>query len=178
MPCLKGTREIQLSNGGFTLIDEEDYERKFVYRYAPDLETSIWIADRNWRKSSRSGFPYVTSSISIDGKGHNIMIHRLIVGAKYGQNVKHKNSCRLDNRRSNLCLSEAASMFKGVCFSKSRSHQAKPWVAQTYLLGRTIHIGWYGTEREAAIAYDAKAAQLFGSYEVMNGWIKQKELTK
>lgn len=66
-----------------------------------------------------------------DGKMHTRKLHRLILGAKPGQEVDHKNRNKLDNRRSNIWICTRSENLrnkaswgrwpiKGVTFDKNR----------------------------------------------------------
>lgn len=93
------TVTIQLSNGGETLIDEEDYELISKYR---------WRADRMRQKTARP-FVYARayhSSTYANGKQRNrdIYMHRWIMGEPEGKMIDHINGDTLDNRRQNLAV--------------------------------------------------------------------------
>jgi len=105
------------------------------------------------------------------------MLHRLIVGAPVGEVVDHINGDTLDNRRSNLRVCSRAenlwnagkrrhntSGFKGVCFDKRDGR----WYARIRAVGRVHDLGRYKTAEEAAMAYDAKAAELHGPFARLN----------
>jgi len=67
-------------------------------------------------------------------------------------------SQQLANRRKPL--TGASSKYKGVHWNKSDG----VWVAQLGFSGRTIHIGSFANEIDAAKAYDAAAIKYFGEY--------------
>ena len=56
------------------------------------------------------------------------------------------------------------SRFKGV----SKHSQNTSWVAQIHQQGRTLNLGSFRTEQEAARRYDEVAQQLFGEFAVLN----------
>lgn len=56
------------------------------------------------------------------------------------------------------------SKYVGVCRPKDR----KRWVATISYMGKGIYIGTYITEKEAAIAYNNKALELFGNNAILN----------
>lgn len=56
------------------------------------------------------------------------------------------------------------SIYKGVIYRKDR----KRWYASIQKDKKKIHIGSYATEREAGIAYNNKAKELFGKFAKLN----------
>jgi hypothetical protein len=87
--------------------------------------------------------------------------------------VDHINHDIADNRLSNLrvCTHQqnlfnrvpnknARSKYKGVGWHKHSNR----WMAKIGLNGRHIHIGYFDNEYEAALAYNEKAAQLYGEF--------------
>lgn len=57
------------------------------------------IKDKVWGWSATNG---VINQKTTNGKNRHVKIHRLIMGARIGQVIDHKNGEKLDNRRSNL----------------------------------------------------------------------------
>jgi len=56
------------------------------------------------------------------------------------------------------------SKYKGVRYDKRRDK----WIAEITYKGKKHYLGAFEDEVEAAQAYDAKAAQLFGQYARLN----------
>ena len=91
-----------------------------------------------------------------DGDGTNNKLSNLRLATSQ-QNSSNQRKCR----------KEATSKYKGV--SKLKRGITKPWRAViSHPTGRSIHIGYYATEDEAAKAYDAKAAELNGQFARRN----------
>lgn len=110
-----------------------------------------------------------------NGRQRSILMHRLILGAPAGSLVDHRDGNGLNNRRSNIRLCdhrenglnrgpnrESASQYKGVWCRKNR------WKAAIQISGKTIHLGTFATEEDAARAYDAKALELHGEFARLN----------
>jgi len=104
-------------------------------------------------------------------------MHRAIMNPPDGTVVDHINRNSLNNRRCNLriCTQKenlrngrpsrrSTSRFKGVYFDK----QTRKWIAKIGYNGKTIHLGSFEDEVEAAKAYDRKAYELFGDFAYLN----------
>ena len=112
------------------------------------------------------------------------LFHRLIMEIHHPElrnnlelQVDHINGNRLDNRKENLRLAtpqqnqmnrkshrNSTSKYKGVSWDKSRNK----WRALIMIDNKYKHIGRYQDEREAALAYDKAARELFGEYAHLN----------
>jgi HNH endonuclease/AP2 domain len=127
------------------------------------------------------GNGYVVSKI--DDK--IIRLHRLIAARMFLhfdikdpiKQIDHKDTNKLNCRRSNLRLAthnenqrnkliqtNNTSGYKGVSWRKD---QLK-WTAYIKLNGNKIHLGYFATAKEAAIAYNVAAINLFGEYANLN----------
>jgi len=65
----------------------------------------------------------------------------------------------------NVCARGGSSKFKGVTCDKKRPHQWRALIRKNYKLH---HLGRFGTEKEAAMAYNKAAKKLFGSFALLN----------
>ena len=141
--------------GKFALVDDEDYELVNQYR---------------WRINA---YGYAETKV----KKKSIYMHRLIMDAKKGKEVDHINHDKLDNQKSNLRIctrqqnghnqrpqKNGSSQYKGVSYLKT----SKKWQAQITHNNEKIYIGVYKTESQAALAYNAKAKNLFGKFALLN----------
>jgi hypothetical protein len=60
------------------------------------------------------------------------------------------------------------SIYKGVSFCKSKKGTNKKWRAAVQVDKKRRHLGYYETEKEAAIAYDAAACIYHGKFARLN----------
>ena len=154
------TRLIPLSRGLSATIDECDYPL---------------VAGRSWHAvpiRSNLGRYYARA-------GTGTLMHRVLMGLKLGDGlqVDHINMDGLDNRRVNLRVCTNAEnhrngkplcgrKYKG-CYRNSNI-EGKQWVARIKHNQQTLTIGYYGTEIEAAMAYDVRALELGGEFARLN----------
>lgn len=138
------------------LIDADDY----------DLVCSMsWEAHR---KNSGSDSYRVRST----KRGGQTYLHRFILRPPTDIQVDHINHDSLDNRRSNLrictlaqnCMNSAkrggSSRYKGVYFYKKTSK----WAARIKSFGKTIYLGYFTEEVDAARAYNRAAEILYKDF--------------
>ena len=97
---------------------------------------------------------------------------------EYGYEVKtdHKDGNTLNNQKYNLRLCTCqqngfnrkatvrTSKFKGV----RKIQRSSKWETDIWFNGKSIYIGSYTTEEDAAIAYNKKAVELFGEFARLN----------
>lgn len=81
--------QLKLTNRGYCLIDEEDYDM---------------IKEYKWRMVATGPYqlPYVSTDAIINGKRTTMYLHRLLMDHPKGKVIHHINGDGLDNRRSNL----------------------------------------------------------------------------
>ena len=147
------------------LIDEEDEALWEKYN---------WIVVNDCRNY------YLQTNKRENNKNKTLRFHRIILKAPKGIIVDHINGNGLDNRKSNLrtCttsqngmnrrkqLKETTSKYKGV--TKDRREKVNlPWRMSIYK-NKDIYIKYFKTENEAALAYNAKAKELFGEFTLLN----------
>lgn len=138
----EGLITIPLTRGLTAICDEADH---------------AIVCGRLWAAAWRHGLWYAA-----DGRGY---MHRAIMATPSGSEADHLNGDGLDNRRANLRNCDhvenmrnwhrargKSSRYRGVYFRSGR------WSAQIYLHSRTVVVGSFATEEEAAAAYDAVAA--------------------
>jgi len=167
-------RRIVLNRGRFAMVDADDYDR---------------LARHRWYCIGSGGYLYAKRS-----EGNRLIkMHRDILAPPAEMYVDHKNHNTLDNRKSNLRIctpaqncynrlpsEKGSSRYKGVYWHSG----SKKWAAVIGLNNRLIHIGCFDYELDAAIAYDDRAAELFGEFAALNcqyrpelaQWLKETRL--
>jgi hypothetical protein len=148
-------REIPLTHGRVALVDAHDYDFLSVFKW-----------HLNWHG-------YAVREVNIHGFRTLVGMHRYVMLPDPGQDTDHVNGDKLDNRRSNLRTchrqentrnvdkrSGGTSRFKGVHWHPG----AQKWRAMICVNKRSIHIGYFSTQEEAAVAYNEKARELFREY--------------
>ena len=139
------------------LVDDEDVERLSAFR---------------WHRK-QSGHVHRSIQRGKIKRG----IHRDVIDAPDGVWVDHINGDPLDNRKVNLRLCDrvgnsrnssskkgSSSSFKGVCWHKA----SRKWQAGIKVNRKSIHLGLFATEQQAAAAYDASAKEHFGEFARLN----------
>ncbi len=140
--------------GCFAIVNDEDFEK---------------ISKHKWRL--KRGYAVATI------KEKDVRMHRLIISPPTGYEIDHINRDRLDNQRNNLRVvphqeniqskkgkEGSSSQYKGV----SLSRQTKKWVAQIQVDGRSIYLGSFQREQDAAKAYNLAAKQYLSEKAYLN----------
>lgn len=156
---------ITTSRGHKIMVDDEDY---------PSMSRIAWHL-------CGPIIAYATTNARHpDGRHTTIKMHRLIMNARPGQCVDHIDGNPLNNQRSNLRFLTAAENGRAKCV-KSRTRkctskyrgvswhpQNRKWRARVFFNYRQHCAGCYGTEIEAAIAYNKRALELGFLPECLN----------
>lgn len=142
----------------------------------PVIESRDWYVDKDG---------YLTSSYYYLGQLRVVRFHRVVVHAKPGQWVDHKDKNRANNRKQNLrCCSYSqnnrnrgqystnTSGVTGVTFDKRR----ECWVATIMYDHKRIFIGRFQNKGDAVLARLEVEIRLFGEFAPQ--WEMYKEITQ
>jgi hypothetical protein len=163
-------KEILLSRGKVTLVDDKDYE---------------WLNRWKWycHKRRKPDEFYAARQEKINDKKQTILMHRVILGLTDRLiQGDHRNGDGLNNQRYNLrkCnnrqnagnskvdvrkKANSTSCYKGVFLNKTRP---SPWIAQISIYGKSTHLGAFKVEIDAAKAYNEAAIKHFGEFAQVN----------
>lgn len=143
---------ITITKNKFAIVDADDFQR---------------LNKLKWQFHSKG--------YAANGK---ILMHRLILDAKKGQQIDHINGDKLDNRKCNLRLctnsqnhmnkpkapKKTSSKYKGVWWCKYK----KRWRVNIKINKKKIHIGDYKNEDDAGQAYNDAAISIFKEFACLN----------
>lgn len=163
-----------------TLIPVTSRKHGTHYAQIDDADYAL-VSPHRWSLHiGYSGVKYALAHIWKDGKRLTVYLHQLIIGHLPGSakdiEIDHWDGDGLNNQRYNLRLAthaqnaanckrhsdKASSRYKGVY-----PHWNK-WTVYIKSNYKLLYVGVYDTEREAALAYDAKARELFGEFARTN----------
>jgi hypothetical protein len=149
-------REIPLTRGHIAIVDDEDFFPLLKWK---------WHSDGRYAR--RADYP----------NRNLIWMHRHILLAPSVLDVDHINGNGFDNRRANIraCLPSEntknrkisknnKSGYKGVIWSK----KGTAWSASIGVNNKRLHLGYYQTKEEAAMAYNNAAKILHGEFAKLN----------
>jgi hypothetical protein len=159
-------RRIALTEGKFTLVDEDVYYRLNNY---------------GWCAKTCFGHTYAIRFVDTPKRGSvMVSLHREIMNAPKGLLVDHKDRNTLDNRRENLRLAtyaqnscncdssidktKTSSRYIGVHLRK----KSGKWVATIRINREKTWLGSYDNEIDAAKAYDTAARKHHGEFARLN----------
>lgn len=161
------TKKIALTQGKFALVDDRDWEWLSQWKWYAMKHGNTWYAARK-----ESGVFRKT-----------VLMHRAIAGPSNDKETDHQDGNGLNNVRSNLRVCSKAenlrnqrlprnnsSGFKGVSWKQKN----QKWVANISSDGKKIHLGYFESPKEAALAYDFAARKMFGDFARTN--FKDKDM--
>lgn len=127
---------------------------------ASNCEKSFFIDKEDFSKINQYKSWRIGKNGYVTTRKEGILLHRLLMNAKKGEYVDHINHNILDNRKSNLRICTNASnnwnkrfkRFVGV--AKTKRNRLNTWRAYITVNKKWIHLGYFKTELEGAIAFN------------------------
>lgn len=148
---------------GYAIVDDNIF--KYLNKY-------------NW-SFSNNGYAYREEFFYLNGlrKKKRILMHREIMKTPKGLSTDHINRNKLDNRVKNLRICNQSqntinstkkmnntSGYKGVYWNTN----LKYWVAEIKKDRKRFSLGYYKDIKDAVLAYNNKAKELFGEFAYIN----------
>lgn len=147
---------VPLTKGALAVIDAED---------AP------LVASWNWHVRTVGRCDYAARSTEVGGVKRVIYMHRVIAGARDGEDVDHADGDGLNNTRDNLRrCTRKQNLANRRAHTGNRQGLKGVWErngsyrASIQIDGKTRHLGPFGTADEAATAYREAAQAAHGEY--------------
>lgn len=173
---MEETKEIQLTRGKVSLVDAADYEWLTRWR---------WRAVRYRRRHEEDVTWYAQRNKPTDGSSNETMMHRLILDAPRGVEVDHRDGDGLRNIRSNIRTAThqenrrnlqhrkrgKKSLYLGVSwYSPQSTWMVRIGTGEREPNGqpRTVTIGYFRDQREAALARDIASRHYFREFAALN----------
>lgn len=159
---------IRLTQGKYAIVDKEDFSELSKHKWYADFVRNNFVAKRDIRKGPTCYSILMHQQImNTFGKGRNVC-------------VDHKNHIRHDNRKTNLraCSlvqnrhnsfpnkNKLRTKYKGVGLQNITKN--KTWQARITVKKKTISLGYFKEEKDAAIAYNNAAKKYFGEFAYLN----------
>lgn len=154
-----------LNQNIFALVDDEDYHRLVGYVWCKIGSDKRFTIARNTLQVTNFGLKPLRIVLANHIMGDTTVI------------FDHKDRNQLNNQKSNLRPSsqsqnscnrdkiwKGTSIYKGVSWSKMNSK----WESRITYNRKTIRIGFFDNEIEAAWAYNIKCKELHGEFGVLN----------
>ena len=189
-------KKIELTQGFFTYVDDEDYDHLMQWK---------WHADVSKRKDGSISHVYARRTEHYRkpcGKrtARAILMHAYLMQTPKGMVTDHilngdefdkqypelkysgllniKSNLRIVTNQQNLMNRKShqgsSSKYKGISWFK----RDKKWQAHIRINGKVKRLGLFTSEEEAALAYNKAAVKLFGEFALLNEIeVEQGQLT-
>ena len=158
-------RLIRMAQPKYAKVDPGDYERFRRYEWLTRKGKNSFYARRRVPKGKA-------------GKEKLVYMHQMVIQVPNGMVSDHINHDGMDNRSANL---RAASYSQNLCNRKKRSgamyskykgvhwhKNHRKWLARITFEKKTMHLGYFLDEIEAAKAYDNAARKYHAEFACLN----------
>lgn len=167
-------KKIKLTQGKYAIVDDEDYPYLSRFKWFCIYDNHKYVVRHSLRALTSKGKVFKVY----------IEMESLIIPPKQYSIIAHKNNDGLDCRKENLFYEsysikrhradkqngKTSSKYKGVIFLKNS--KSKKWSSRIYMkidnIRKQFYLGNFYTEKEAGIAYNEKARELYGEYAYQN----------
>ena len=183
-------KEIELTQGYKTMVDDEDYDLATKYYGDEQIKwyvrvikgaTLIRYAEKSVLTKRQKDF--FSNLLGYEISFSHLYLHRLIMKCGPKDIIDHIDGNGLNNQKSNLrlCTRQQNAQnrkrkrtnitgYKGVRRNPAIKEGSRCWEAHIHdpLTKKDIRIGSYYSREDAAIAYNEMAIKLFGDYALLN----------
>lgn len=155
-------KHIPLTQGKQAIVDDDDYDFLMQWKWHAHKFGHLYYAERTETSTE---------------KRKTIRMHRLLLNAPKELVVDHKDHDGLNNTRNNIRMctitqnntnrrseKHSASKYLGVCWFNRKQR----WFASIRFNKKLIHLGSFINEKDAALAYNKRAAELHGEFANIN----------
>lgn len=159
-------RRIPLTRGKYAIVDPDDFG---------------WLNKHKWHISTGGGTFYAVRTTRLQNGKNRIVIkmHRQLLKVPHHLFVDHINHNGLDNRKANLRPATGAqnnrnrrkvrlnsfhSKYKGLTWYK----REKRWAVRIMADRKSVFLGYFQNEIDAAKAYDIAAKKYFCEFAALN----------
>ncbi len=159
-------KKIKLSQRKYALVDDEDYE---------------YLNQWKWCVCKRKKTSYAIGLIKINGCRTQVLMHRLIMNTPPIMETDHIDHDGLNNQKSNLrnCTKQqnawnrqatGSSKYRGVSvYFVTHKHCISKYIAAHISVNsKSVHLGHFKTEEDAARAFDQAAKKHHGEFANLN----------
>ena len=158
-------RRIPLTQGKYTIVDPDDYRRISKHKWCAVKIGRTFYAARTIRTKP--------------GKQRQVAMHRRIIDVPDNMFVDHINRNGLDNRKANLRPATHTQNIRNRAKYKNRTYGSKYkgvtwhrqhnlWQAQIRVKRKSIFLGSFHNELQAAKAYDRAARKYHRQFAALN----------
>jgi len=151
-------KEIKLKEGFCVMVDDEDFEWLSQYKWVLHKQKKGLLRCVRYEKKktivmSRAIMGVTDSKTLLDHRDHNPLNN---------QRINLRICTKHQNNFNKTPAKNSTSKYLGVCWHKNR------WYASIMFNRKHIGLGRHKDENDAAIAYNKKAAELFGEFANLN----------